>query len=49
MYKETAELESQFISKKMENANLITESEMNALKFLNQFSEENRNMESLNG
>ena len=47
-YKETADLESKFISKKMENANLITVSEMNALKFMHNFNGENRNMETLN-
>ena len=47
-YKETAALESEFISKKMENANLITLSEMNALKFMHNFNGENRNMETLN-
>ena len=47
-YKETAELESQFISSKMENANLITLSEMNALKFMHNFNGENRSMETLN-
>lgn len=33
-YKETAELERQLIAKKMENMNLINDSEMEGIKFL---------------
>ena len=34
MYKDTAQLEEQFIMKKLENKNLINESEMEGIKFL---------------
>ena len=47
-YKETAQLEKQFIDKKMENMNLINESEMEGIKFLHQFGETTRETESLN-
>lgn len=48
-YKETAELERQLIAKKMENMNLINDSEMEGIKFLQQFGECTRDSESLNG
>ena len=47
VYKETAELESQFITTKMENMNLINTSEMNGVKFLHSFAENSRKTESL--
>ena len=47
-YQETAQLEKQFIDKKMENMNLINESEMEGIKFLHQFGETTRETESLN-
>lgn len=37
IYKETNELEGQFISKKMENMNLINDSEMNGIRFIHSF------------
>lgn len=48
-YKETAELERQLIAKKMENMNLINDSEMEGIKFLQMFGECTRDSESLNG
>lgn len=48
-YKETAELERQLIEKKMENMNLINDSEMEGIKFLQKFGECTRDSESLNG
>ena len=48
LYKETAELEGHFISKKMTNMNLINDMEKNSLEFLNQMGETNRETESLN-
>lgn len=47
-YKETAELERKLIAKKMENMNLINDSEMEGIKFLQQFGECTRDSESLN-
>ena len=47
MYKDTAQLEEQFITKKLENTNLINESEMEGIKFLHQFGESTRDQESL--
>lgn len=47
-YQETAQLEKQFVDKKMENMNLINESEMEGIKFLHQFGETTRETESLN-
>ena len=48
IYKETTELENQFIGKKTENMNLINESEMNGIRFLNKTAENNRGIESVN-
>ena len=48
-YKETTELESQLIVHKMENMNLITDSEMEGIKFLRHSGERNRDSQSLNG
>ncbi len=47
-YKEDDTLEKQFISTKMENMNLINQSEMEGMKFLQQLGECNRDSESLN-
>lgn len=47
-YKDTAELESQFISKKDENMNLINESEMEGIKFLQNFGTTTGETDSLN-
>ena len=47
-YKDTAQLEKQFIAKKMENMNLINDSEMEGIKFLQQFGEVTRDSDSLN-
>ena len=46
--KETAELERKLIAKKMENMNLINDSEIEGIKFLQQFGECTRDSESLN-
>jgi hypothetical protein len=48
VYLETQSLEAQFISKKMDNSNLITEFETNGLKFLHQFNQTSRETESIN-
>ena len=47
VYKETAELESQFITTKMENMNLVNDCEMNGIKFLHEFAQNCRKTESL--
>lgn len=38
IYKESTDFEARFINKKMENMNLINDSEMNGIKFLHQHS-----------
>ena len=47
-YAETDLLEKQFIEKKMENMNLVNESEMEGIKFLHNFGECTRESESVN-
>lgn len=46
--KQTDDLEKKLIDKKMDNENLITETETNRLKFIQQFAETSRGTESLN-
>lgn len=46
--KQTDDLEKKLIDRKMDNENLITETETNRLKFIQQFAETSRGTESLN-
>jgi hypothetical protein len=47
-YKDTSQLEKQLISKKMDNMGIVTESEMEGIKFLQSFGESTRDSESIN-
>ena len=47
-YKDTSTMEKQLISKKMDNMGIVTESEMEGIKFLQSFGESTRDSESIN-
>ena len=47
-YKDTSQLEKQLISKKMDNMGIVTDSEMEGIKFLQSFGETTRDSESVN-
>lgn len=48
IYNDTTSLEAQFIGKKMENMNLINNSELTGIKFLHQYAQNDRQIDSLN-
>lgn len=47
IYKDTTEVEAEFIGKKMENMNLINQSELSGIKFLHEYAQNDRQIDSI--